>query len=61
MVEERANEGYRQVSLPSGLYRKIQEQIANSNGDFTSVADYVKYAVRKAIEANDMRKQEATA
>jgi Arc/MetJ-type ribon-helix-helix transcriptional regulator len=53
MVEEREGEGYRQVSLPAGLYKKIEDKVASSKGDFKSVADYVKYVLRRSLEGDE--------
>ena len=50
MVEElRKLKGYRQVSLPEALYREIEANMKRG-GAFTSVADFVKYVVRKELE-----------
>ena len=53
MVEEREGEGYRQVSLPGGLYKRIEDKVASSKGDFKSVADYVKYVLRRSMEGDE--------
>ena len=53
MVGEREGEGYRQVSLPAGLYKKIEDKVASSKGDFKSVADYVKYVLRRSLEGDE--------
>ena len=50
MVEElRKLKGYRQVSLPDALYREIEANL-KKGGSFTSVADFIKYVVRKELE-----------
>jgi Arc/MetJ-type ribon-helix-helix transcriptional regulator len=50
MVEElRRMKGYRQVSLPDALYREIEEAMKKGHS-YTSVADFVKYVVRKELE-----------
>ncbi len=50
MVEElRRMKGYRQVSLPDALYREIEEALRKGHS-YTSVADFVKYVVRKELE-----------
>ena len=50
MVEElKKLKGYRQVSLPDALYEEIKANLGRS-GSFTSVADFVKYAVRRELE-----------
>ncbi len=50
MVEElKKMKGYRQVSLPDALYEEIKTNLGRS-GSFTSVADFVKYAVRRELE-----------
>ena len=50
MVEElRKLKGYRQVSLPDALYREIEANLKRL-GSFTSVADFIKYVVRKELE-----------
>ena len=41
--------GYRQVSLPDALYREIEANVKRA-GSFTSVADFIKYVVRKELE-----------
>jgi Arc/MetJ-type ribon-helix-helix transcriptional regulator len=53
MVEQKEGEGYRQVSLPGGLYKRIEDKVANSKGDFKSVADYVKYVIRRSLEGDE--------
>ena len=53
MVEQREGDGYRQVSLPAGLYKRIEDKVASSKGDFKSVADYVKYVIRRSLEGDE--------
>lgn len=37
---------YDTLKIPEGLTKKIDEMIANSDNDFTSRTDVVKYAIR---------------
>ena len=37
---------YDTIKIPDGLTRKIDELVKESDGDFTSRTDVIKYAVR---------------
>lgn len=37
---------YDTIKIPEGLTKKIDELVKESNGDFTSRTDVIKYAVR---------------
>ena len=51
MVEGvRKMKGYRQVSIPDGVYEEAERYAENHS--FTSVADLVKYLIRKRVEEN---------
>ena len=46
---------YDTVKIPEGLTRKIDEMVKDSNGDFTSRTDVVKYAVRLFYERKTVK------
>ena len=59
MVRTRSVEGkfrtaYVTVKLPEGLTRRIDELIKDSEGDFTSRTDVIKYAVRLLLHQDAM-------
>jgi len=46
IARAKTNNKYVTVKIPQGLSLKIDEMIENSQGDFTSRTDVIKYAVR---------------
>ena len=50
--ETKKAQGYHSISLPDGIYDEIRKKIEGSNGNFTSVADFVKYVIRKELEVS---------
>ena len=50
MVRKKTNNKYDTIKIPEGLTRKIDELVKDSQGDFTSRTDVIKYAVRLLYE-----------
>lgn len=46
MTRRKTGTHYDTVKIPEGLTRKIDEMINNSENDYTSRTDVIKYAVR---------------
>lgn len=46
MGRKRTNTKYDTIKIPEGLTKKIDQLVQDSEGDFTSRTDLIKYAVR---------------
>ena len=45
-MRRKTNTKYDTIKIPEGLTKKIDELVKESEGDFTSRTDVIKYAVR---------------
>jgi Arc/MetJ-type ribon-helix-helix transcriptional regulator len=45
-MRKKTGNKYDTIKIPDGLTRKIDELVKESDGDFTSRTDVIKYAVR---------------
>jgi Arc/MetJ-type ribon-helix-helix transcriptional regulator len=45
-MRQKTGTKYDTIKIPTGLTKKIDELISDSNKDFTSRTDVIKYAVR---------------
>ena len=49
-MRKKTNTKYDTIKIPEGLTKKIDELVKESQGDFTSRTDVIKYAVRQLYE-----------
>ena len=45
--------GYRSLTIPEGLYKKIEKYIDKSNGSYVSISEVVREALREYLKKNN--------
>lgn len=58
MVRRAMHNKYDTIKIPEGLTAKIDELLKESQGDFTSRTDVIKYAVRLLYRENNPKAEE---